>query len=160
MITITKTTTCKLGAGREALICSRLRHTEQKSQTLSACTTWSTPCPETSWIAHNCRQSQDLDKGEAVDEVPEVTEKRRLGASFHLSPLESLQKKNSTKSLDSRQRRGEQTWRQSQQPHSSRIWGSGFRKEIWTWRHNSVKVEENVFFVTLLYHTHLSTDTR
>ena len=39
-------------------------------------------------------RSKDLDKCEAVDEVPKITEKGRLGAPFHLGPLQSLKDKH------------------------------------------------------------------
>ena len=39
-------------------------------------------------------RSKDLDKCEAVDEVPKITEKRWLGAPFHLGPLQSLKVKH------------------------------------------------------------------
>ena len=45
------------------------------------------------YIFHFLR-SKDLDKCEAVDEVPKITEKGRLGAPFHLGPLQSLKVKH------------------------------------------------------------------
>ena len=44
-------------------------------------------------------RNKDLDKCEAVDEVPKITEKRRLGAPVHLGPLQSLQVKQEMNSL-------------------------------------------------------------
>ena len=44
-------------------------------------------------MLHTLR-SKDLDKCEAVDEVPKIAEKRRLGAPVHLGPLQSLKVKH------------------------------------------------------------------
>lgn len=110
--------------------------------------------PAHMYIFHFLR-SKDLDKCEAVDEVPKIAEKWWLGAPFHLGPLQSLKVKheNSLQIAKSQKqiwllwehndissqkmfffvaKNRIRTWRQSQQPHSRRSCGFGSRKDIAT----------------------------
>ena len=50
MVTVAKVTTCNMGDEPWLSICSKWRHSEQRRQTPSACTIWSTPCPAIQFV--------------------------------------------------------------------------------------------------------------
>ena len=141
-LTIAKTTTCMLGAERGVWICSSLPHSEQSCQTLSACTTWSTPCPRISFSWPIQFSVNTLRKVKRLAKYQRSQRRGDLGppsTSAHWSACTKRLAQVQTKVQVSHC--WEETWRQSQQPHSRRIWGSGFGKEICTWRMSTVKMD-------------------
>ena len=78
--------------------------------------------PAHMYILHFLR-SKDLDKCEAVDEVPKIAEKWWLGAPFHLGPLQSLKVK-----------------------HENSLQIAKSQKQIWLlWEHNDISSQKMFF---------------